>query len=81
MNNSDISALDLDGKRASPDRLPLENFGIPNKVYLDNSQPNTPLSSKHIDRDPDNMIAAVLWNTTNDIDGNVVMISVVVSLV
>ena len=45
-NQSDIP-LTANGKRGStPDRLPLDDFGIPNKVYRENSLPSTPATPK-----------------------------------
>ena len=57
-----------DGKRTSPDRLPMDNFGIPNKVYRENSdsQPNTPAALKRIEEDFSDIAPGVVWNSNNN---------------
>ena len=65
MNSADVP-LGLGSKRASPDRLPMENFGIPNKIYVDNSEPNTPVTVKHINGDSD---SAAMWYNSNHNNG------------
>ena len=57
-------------KRTSPDRFPLENFGVPNKVYRENSnsEPNTP-SVKHMENEFGDTPAKVILNSNNN--GNV----------
>ena len=54
----------------SPDRLPMDNFGIPNKIYRENSdsQPNTP-ALKRIEEDFSDIAPEVAWNSNNN--GNV----------
>ena len=49
----------------------MENFGIPNKVYRDNSQPNTPVTLKRSDEETD--AVGVLWNNINHNNGNAIV--------